>query len=270
MNKIDPEDTTRADDLDATISTPAMPDPAQVHEVVAELAAEESDAARMRREQDVRIVEALLFASSEPVTERALSERLGAGADITGLLEDLRGLYAGRGIELIQGNGRWSFRTAPDLTDRVKLEKLVPRKLSRAAIETLAIIAYHQPVTRAEIEEIRGVMVSPGTVEILLEEGWIKPKGHKNAPGRPVLWGTTNSFLDHFGLESIQDLPGIDELKAAGLLDSRRGLSAYGSRAADDGAAPFDTDQSDEALEPLRDDDSGHAESSGEGVSEPS
>ena len=264
MNKIDPSDTTRAEDLDVEISAlDVLPEPARVHEAAAEIAAEESDAARQRRSEDARVLEALLFASSEPVSERSLAERIGPGADITGLLEDVRASYAGRGIELVQGNGRWSFRTAPDLTDRLKLEKLVPRKLSRAAIETLAIIAYHQPVTRAEIEEIRGVMVSPGTVDILLEEGWIKPKGHKNAPGRPVMWGTTNSFLDHFGLESIQDLPGLDELKAAGLLDSRRGVSAYGTRAADDGAAPFDTDQAEETPEPLAD-----GESVSEGLSE--
>ena len=264
MNKIDPTDTTRADDLETELTTPALPEPGLVHEAVAEIAAEQSETAKKLRGDNMRLLEALLFASPEPVSERALAERLGQGADVTGLLEDLRVAYAGRGIELIQGNGRWSFRTAPDLTDRLKLEKLVPRKLSRAAIETLAIIAYHQPVTRAEIEEIRGVMVSPGTVDILLEEGWIKPKGHKNAPGRPVMWGTTNSFLDHFGLESIQDLPGLDELKAAGLLDSRRGVSAYATRAADEGAAPFDTDQSDEALEPLNEGDS-----DADGVSEP-
>jgi len=295
MNKIDPEDTTRGDTLTSDIlpaeevaaeevqveeaqieesrgeeaqvedgAPPDLPEPAQVHEVVAEIAAEESETAKARRSEDLRIVEALLFASSEPVAERALAERLPAGADITGLLEELRGLYQGRGIELIQGNGRWSFRTAPDLGDKLKLEKLVPRKLSRAAIETLAIIAYHQPATRAEVEEIRGVQVSPGTIDMLLEEGWIKPKGHKNAPGRPVLWGTTNAFLDHFGLESIQDLPGLDELKAAGLLDSRRGVSAYSTRARDGDASPFDTDVSDEALEPLAHED---ANSPAEGVS---
>jgi segregation and condensation protein B len=200
---------------------------------------------------ELRIIEALLFATSEPLAERAMAERLPPGADVTGLLEELRGLYHGRGIELTQANGRWAFRTAPDLADRLKLEKLVPRKLSRAAIETLAIIAYHQPVTRAEIEEIRGVLVSQGTMDILLEEGWIKPKGRKSVPGRPVMWGTTNAFLDHFGLESLQDLPGLDELKAAGLLDARRGVSAYSTRANGGDETPFDTDDSDEALEPL-------------------
>ena len=165
-----------------------------------------------------------------------------------GLREQLRAVYQGRGVELLQANGRWSFRTAPDLVDRLKLEKLVPRKLSRAAIETLAIVAYHQPVTRAEIEEIRGVIVSTGTIDILLEEGWLKPRGRKQVPGRPVMWGTSNAFLDHFGLESIEDLPGIDELRAAGLLDNARGAS-YSTRGAD--TLLFDTEEADETAEPL-------------------
>ena len=223
--------------------TPMMPP--EVAEQVAE-----QDADRNRRmSEDLRVLEALLFAISEPVSERSIAERLGAGADVPALLEQLRAVYQGRGVELLQGNGRWSFRTAPDVTERLRLEKLVPRKLSRAAIETLAIIAYHQPVTRAEIEEIRGVIVSSGTVDILLEEGWIKPRGRKQVPGRPVMWGTSNAFLDHFGLESIQDLPGIDELKAAGLLDSKRGVAAYATRGAE--TLLFDTEESDEALEPL-------------------
>jgi len=219
-------------------------------EVAEQVAEQDADRAR-RMSEDLRVLEALLFAMSEPVTERAIAERLGPGADVPGLLEELRGVYKGRGVELLQANGRWSFRTAPDVTDRLRLEKLVPRKLSRAAIETLAIIAYHQPVTRAEIEEIRGVIVSSGTIDILLEEGWIKPRGRKQVPGRPVMWGTSNAFLDHFGLESIQDLPGIDELKAAGLLDSKRGVSAYATRGSD--TLLFDTEESDEALEPLLD-----------------
>ncbi len=218
--------------------------PAAVAEEIAE-----QDADRTRRmAEELRLLEALLFASAEPVSERVIAERLGEGADVPGLLEQLRAVYQGRGVELLQGNGRWSFRTAPDLVERLALEKLVPRKLSRAAIETLAIVAYHQPVTRAEIEEIRGVVVSTGTVDILLEEGWLKPRGRKQVPGRPVMWGTSNAFLDHFGLESIEDLPGIDELKAAGLLDSTRGAS-YSTRGAE--TLLFDTEESDEALEPL-------------------
>ena len=234
--------------------TPVMPP--EVAEQVAE-----QDANRARRmSEDLRVLEALLFAMSEPVSERAIAERLGEGADIPGLLEQLKAYYHGRGVELLQANGRWTFRTAPDVTDRLRLEKLVPRKLSRAAIETLAIVAYHQPVTRAEIEEIRGVVVSGGTVDILLDEGWIKPRGRKQVPGRPVMWGTSNAFLDHFGLESIQDLPGIDELKAAGLLDSKRGVSAYSTRGAE--TLLFDTEESDEALEPLMD---GEGVDAGEG-----
>jgi segregation and condensation protein B len=222
--------------------------PAAVAEEIAE-----QDADRTRRmSDDLRLLEALLFASAEPVPERVIAERLGEGADVTNLLEQLRALYQGRGVELLQANGRWSFRTAPDLVERLALEKLVPRKLSRAAIETLAIVAYHQPVTRAEIEEIRGVVVSSGTVDILLEEGWLKPRGRKQVPGRPVMWGTSNAFLDHFGLESIEDLPGVDELRASGLLDSSRGGS-YGTRGGE--TLLYDTEESDEALEPLKDGD---------------
>ena len=246
---IDPDDTEHgpSENLIEAGSPMPPPMPAEVAEQVAE-----QDATRARRmSEDLRVLEALLFAVAEPVSERAMAERLGDGADIPALLEQLRDVYKGRGVELIQGNGRWSFRTAPDVTERLRLEKLVPRKLSRAAIETLAIIAYHQPVTRAEIEEIRGVIVSTGTIDILLEEGWIKPRGRKQVPGRPVMWGTSNAFLDHFGLESIQDLPGIDELKAAGLLDSKRGVSAYATRGAE--TLLFDTEESDEALEPLVD-----------------
>ena len=247
MTNPDP-DTTRPDD---EIAATELPEPAALHEAVAEIAAGREDEIKRRRAEDIRLVEALLFATKEPMTERSIGERLGEGADVTSVLEDLRTQYAYGGVHLVQAGGRWYFRSDPSLGERLHLEKLVPRKLSRAAIETLAIIAYHQPVTRAEIEEIRGVIVSTGTLDILLEEGWIKPKGHKNAPGRPVMWGSTSAFLDHFGLESIQDLPGLDELKAAGLLDSRRGVGAYATRADDLGAAPFDTDESDEALEPI-------------------
>ena len=231
-------------DTEALTETPPMPEA-----VAAQVA--EQDAVRERRyAEDLRVLEALLFASAEPVSERIISERLGEGTDIPALLEQLRALYAGRGVELLQANGRWSFRTAPDLTERLKLEKLVPRTLSRAAIETLAIIAYHQPVTRAEIEEIRGVVVSTGTVDILLEEGWIKPRGRKQVPGRPVMWGTSNAFLDHFGLESIQDLPGLDELRAAGLLDAR-GVSTYSTRGGRGDTLLVDTEDAEEAEEPL-------------------
>ena len=241
-------DSPNADGPELTVVQNEDDDLPVVPAAVAEEIAEQ-DADRTRRmAEELRLLEALLFASAEPVSERVIAERLGEGADVPGLLEQLRAVYQGRGVELLQANSRWSFRTAPDLVERLALEKLVPRKLSRAAIETLAIVAYHQPVTRAEIEEIRGVVVSTGTVDILLEEGWLKPRGRKQVPGRPVMWGTSNAFLDHFGLESIEDLPGIDELKAAGLLDNTRGAS-YSTRGAD--TLLFDTEESDEALEPL-------------------
>ncbi|MDG2243998.1 MAG: SMC-Scp complex subunit ScpB [Rhodospirillaceae bacterium] len=211
-------------------------------------------------EENLRLVEALLFASASAVTEKMIIERLGDGVDVPRLLSKIKEMYKGRGVELTRAGNRWYFRTAPDLGDRLKLEKMVPRKLSRAGTETLAIIAYHQPVTRAEIEEIRGVVISKGTIDILLEEGWIKPRGRRHTPGRPMTWGTSESFLDHFGLESLNDLPGIDELKAAGLLDSRQGLAAYNARAEQGETLLFDTDDSDEALEPLEDGEATEAE----------
>lgn len=249
-----------ADEVDSADEAVELPEPMALHEAAAEIAAGREGEIKARHAEDMRVVEALLFATKEPMTERSIAERLGEGSDVMAVLEDLRGQYAQRGVHLVQANGRWYFRTDPSLGERLHLEKLVPRKLSRAAIETLAIIAYHQPVTRAEIEEIRGVIVSTGTLDILLEEGWIKPRGHKNVPGRPAMWGTTGAFLDHFGLESIQDLPGLDELKAAGLLDSRRGVTAYSTRASDSETAPFDTDESDQALEPLTEGEDAKAE----------
>ena len=183
------------------------------------------------RFQLLRLIEAILFASAEPLGEKALAARLPEGADLTGLLQELTGLYANRGVHLMQFEDRWAFRTAPDLTSRLQTETLVQRKLSKAAIETLAIIAYHQPVTRAEIEEIRGVALSRGTLDTLLEATWIKPKGRRQTPGRPVTWVTTDAFLDHFGLESRDALPGIEELRAAGLLDARSAISTLGAQA---------------------------------------
>ena len=168
------------------------------------------------RFQLLRLLEATLFATSEPMAEKSLAERLPEGADIAGLLQELAGLYANRGVHLLQIGERWAFRTAPDLGDRLQIETTVARKLSRAAIETLAIIAYHQPVTRAEVEEIRGVALSRGTLDTLLEAGWIRPKGRRQTPGRPVTWVTTEAFLDHFGLESREALPGIEELQGRG------------------------------------------------------
>ncbi|MEE8352520.1 MAG: SMC-Scp complex subunit ScpB [Rhodospirillales bacterium] len=175
----------------------------------------------------LRLLEAILFASAEPVTERIMANRLPEGADVVSLLEKLSLTYADRGVNLVRAEKSWAFRTAPDLSQMLNMEIDVPRKLSRAAVETLAIIAYHQPITRAEIEEVRGVGLSRGTLDVLLEAGWIKPKGRRRTPGRPATWGTTDGFLDHFGIEDVGDLPGMDELKTAGLLESGPAISVY-------------------------------------------
>ena len=172
------------------------------------------------RREKLRIVEALLFAAPEPLKETELAQHFGQGEDVKALLEELQGLYAGRGVNLVRVAGKWAFRTADDLSFLLERQAVAQRRLSRAALETLAIIAYHQPVTRAEIEEIRGVSTSKGTIDVLLETGWIKLRGRRRAPGRPVTYGTTETFLEHFGFEQIQDLPGLSELKGAGLLDS--------------------------------------------------
>jgi segregation and condensation protein B len=181
----------------------------------------------------LRRLEALLFASAEPLSENVLLSRLPEGTELAPLLEDLQGQYANRGVNLVKRGKGWAFRTAPDIAPYFTLEREVPRKLSRAAVATLSIIAYQQPVTRAEIEEIRGVALSRGTLDILLEAGWIKPRGRRRVPGRPTTWGTTESFLDYFGLEGLDALPGIDELKAAGLLDRRAGVGAIAMREGD-------------------------------------
>jgi segregation and condensation protein B len=168
-----------------------------------------------------RIVEAMLFASSEPLDESEMSRRLEDGVDLGQVLERLRAHYAGRGVNLTRAGAKWFFRTASDLNWILAREQVEEKKLSRAALETLAIIAYHQPTTRAEIEEIRGVAISKGTLDTLLETGWIRLRGRRKAPGRPITYGTTDAFLMHFGLEQIGDLPGLDELKSAGLFDGR-------------------------------------------------
>jgi segregation and condensation protein B len=172
-----------------------------------------------RREQ-LRILEALLFAASEPLAEQYLRTHLKSEDDVAALLTELQGFYASRGINLVKVAGKWAFRTAEDLSYLLERHATEQRRLSKAAIETLAIIAYHQPVTRAEIEEIRGVVASAGTLDVLMEIGWVRPRGRRRAPGRPITYGTTEEFLDHFGLDAIKDLPGLAELKGAGLLDS--------------------------------------------------
>jgi segregation and condensation protein B len=171
--------------------------------------------------EDVRIAEALVFASAEPVDETAIAAGLSPNADVEAVMEELRRLYQGRGVNLVRIAGRWMFRTADDLAWLLARETEEKRKLSRAAIETLAIVAYHQPVTRADIEEIRGVAVSKGALDVLMETGWVRVRGRRRAPGRPITYGTTPDFLVHFGLDAIGDLPGLDELKGAGLFDGK-------------------------------------------------
>lgn len=166
----------------------------------------------------LRAVEAALFASDSPLSVAQLAQ-LAGGGDVRASLTRLRDDYAGRGIELVERGGRWHFQTAPDLAHLLRREREEPRKLSRAGIETLAIIAYHEPVSRAEIEAIRGVQISRGTLDVLMEAGWVRPAGRREVPGRPLIYATTPEFLAHFGLASRRDLPGIDDLKAAGLLD---------------------------------------------------
>ena len=166
-----------------------------------------------------RCIEALLFAAAEPLSVEDLAKRLPEGADIGAGLADLYARYAGRGIELVQVAGRWRFQTAADLAFLMTEEREEPRRLSKAAQETLAIIAYHQPVTRAEIEAVRGVQASRGTIDVLLELGLVRMRGRRRSPGRPVTFGTTDAFLEHYGLATLSDLPGITEMKAAGLLE---------------------------------------------------
>ena len=165
-----------------------------------------------------RAVEATIFASSEPLTVEEIQAHAGEG-DVAAALEELAQIYTGRGIELVERGGRWHFQTAPDLAHLLRRTREEPRRLSRAATETLAIIAYHEPVSRADIEAIRGVQISKGTLDVLMEAGWVRTAGRRDSPGRPLLYATTPDFLTHFGLASRKDLPGIDDLKAAGLLD---------------------------------------------------
>lgn len=172
------------------------------------------------RREKLRVIEALLFAASEPLDEARLASHLTEGEDVAALLADLQATYASRGINLVRVSGKWTFRTAEDLSYLLERHAKEERRLSKAALETLAIIAYHQPVTRAEVEEIRGVTTSGGTLDILLETGWVRPRGRRRAPGKPITYGTTEQFLNHFGLDSVKDLPGLAELKGAGLLDS--------------------------------------------------
>jgi len=191
----------------------------------------------------LRLLEALLFAAPAPLAEDDLAARLGEEPDVSGLLRELTDLYAGRGINLVRLAGGWVFRTAPDLAPYLRSERVVPRRLSRAAVETLAIIAYHQPVTRAEIEAIRGVSLGRGSLDRLMEAGWVRPSGRREGPGRPLNWVTTPQFLSHFGLDNLSELPGVDELRAAGLLDIGPVAIGDAGEAAPDTGDPDDADE---------------------------
>jgi segregation and condensation protein B len=186
---------------------------------VGEKSEERSKAAA--RPEHLRLLEALLFAAAEPLDEKTLASRLPEDVDLHTSLHALQAEYAPRGVNLVRIANKWTFRTAADLSWLLTKEAVVPKKLSRAAIETLAVIAYHQPVTRAEVEEIRGVVMSKGTFDVLMETGWIRPRGRRKAPGRPITYGTTEEFMSQFGLEALSDLPGLEELKGSGLLDNR-------------------------------------------------
>ena len=170
---------------------------------------------------NLRVLEALLFAASEPLDAESMKARLPKGSNLNKLLSLLKAQYENRGVNLVKTGNKWSFKTAQDLSSMMKKEKIVQRKLSKAATETLSIIAYHQPVTRAEVEDIRGVHFSPGTLDVLMELNWVRPIGRKKVPGRPIIYGTTERFLEYFQLEQVSDLPGLEELKAAGFLESR-------------------------------------------------
>jgi segregation and condensation protein B len=212
---------TRPDE-DARAAAEGMVDPSEVmaHEGWRGLPSNVAHLPSADRREQLRILEALLFAASEPLAEAYLATHLKSEDDVAALLEELKGFYASRGVNLVRVAGKWAFRTAEDLSYLLERHAIEQRRLSKAAMETLAIIAYHQPVTRAEIEEIRGVAVSPGTLDVLMEVGWVRLRGRRRAPGRPITYGTTEDFLDHFGLDAIKDLPGLAELKGAGLLDS--------------------------------------------------
>jgi len=194
-----------------------------------------------------RIAEALLFAATDPVEQKELAKRMPEEADVEAVLEELKAEYALRGINLVRVGTKWIFRTAADLGWLLSRETQEQKKLSRAALETLAICAYHQPVTRAEIEDIRGVAISKGTMDVLIETGWVRLRGRRKAPGRPVTYGTTDAFLLHFGLEQITDLPGLEELKGAGLFDGRL-PSGFGVPTPNDSAVLTDSE------DPLEDD----------------
>ena len=221
-NEVEAADDVVANDLDEGDELPDEDEDAPIDEGELQVVDEDDGAGDYELDvEHVRMAEALLFAAAEPLNIATLKDRMPQGVHIPTVLEAVKGQYEGRGVHLTCVAGKWAFRTSPDLSFMMEKERVEQRRLSRAAIETLAIIAYHQPVTRAEIEAIRGVSVSKGTVDVLMEIGWVKLRGRRRVPGRPVTYGTTEDFLDHFGLEMVKDLPGLEELKAAGLLDAR-------------------------------------------------
>lgn len=233
--------------------------------VASEVAAPEAGEPVVADVDQLRLIEALLFASAEPLTVNAIRERMPADADVGGLLMELQKTYEGRGVSLLNMDGHWAFRTSADLADALSMKKDVQRKLSKAAMETLAIVAYHQPVTRPEIENIRGVAISNGTLDVLMECGWVKPGRRRDTPGRPLTWVTSSAFLDHFGLSALTDLPGMDELKSSGLLDARPAIdvttgSLFG---AEDEMLAEDLNDSD--IDDEEDDDAYDASPSSEG-----
>ena len=198
----------------------------EVEEIVEDMAhdMEETQTKNMEGIDPLRMLEAILFATAEPISPQQMLERLPEGADLNVFLPQLKEQYAGRGVELMEIDGKFALRTAADVGEALTVEREVSKKMSKAALETLSIIAYHQPITRAEIENIRGVATHKGTLDILMEMGWVKPGRRRETPGRPLTWMTTTNFLDHFQLESIMDLPGLDDLKASGLLDRRAAI----------------------------------------------
>ncbi len=211
-------------------------------------------------ERNVRILEALLFATSAPVSTKELHARMPKGSDVGHALMTLQEQYKDRGINLVERDGTWAFRTSEQIGDALVIEKNVEKKLSRAAMETLAVIAYHQPVSRPEIENIRGVATHKGTLDILMEMGWIKPGKRREVIGRPLTWVTTTEFLDHFSLESITDLPGLDDLKASGLLDKRPAIDTIPTgdlfdAAAEEEDSDDEDDSEDDSVDDLEDDD---------------
>ena len=224
-------------------------------------AAEETQVDSQARPEELRLLEALLFASAEPLDQATLAKRMPEGVDVKVALAQLQADYASRGVNLVRIANKWTFRTAGDLAWLMTRESTETRKLSRAAIEVLAIIAYHQPVTRAEVEDIRGVITSKGTLDVLLETGWIRPRGRRKTPGRPLTFGTTETFLSQFSLEALGDLPGLEELKGTGLLDSRLPTGFSVPNPSDDPTLredeePLDAGDLDLALAPVADPES--------------